>query len=117
MILCGVFLPIIVFIQTMIFWFYLEKSSGETSKKCIYKFYPYNYKYNDIHYWIFLDFLGLIVGREPNQDPETTKNRKWFLRQTNKQLWIRMLVMVIIVVMFCILWYNVCQSNNNELIG
>eukprot|EP01084_Bolivina_argentea_P282672 483914_1 len=117
MILCGVFLPIIVFIQTMIFWFYLEKSSGETSKKCIYKFYPYNYKYNDIHYWIFLDFLGLIVGREPNQDPETTKNRKWFLRQTNKQLWIRMLVMAIIVVMFCILWYNVCQSNNNELIG
>eukprot|EP01084_Bolivina_argentea_P180417 311712_1 len=82
-ILCGLFLPFIIVFQTIVFCAYKEEGSRNV---WYLKHYPLNYAYDDAHYSIFKDFLGLMVGREPQQDPETVRNRKWFLRQSATQL-------------------------------
>ena len=56
--LCGLFLPFVIFFQTFVFWCYSEKDSKDNKGHFWYwKMYPYQYKYNDFHYAIFLDFL------------------------------------------------------------
>ena len=42
-----------------------------------------------------------------HQDPESPKDRKWFLRQTELQLWQRMGLTLLALVAEAILWHNV----------
>ena len=98
-ILCGIFLPIVLIIQTLAFLFYIEGKRGGF-------YYPSNVRYSDIHHGIIFDFLGIVIGRKPDQDPEIKKDRKWFLRQT----WLQKGLRIILTLFICILYY-VCFHN------
>eukprot|EP01084_Bolivina_argentea_P023203 43257_1 len=97
-ILCGIFLPLVILIQTVAFLiFYCTQT---------FKLYPTYYPYEDAHYSILLDFLGVIIGREPFQDPETVKDRKWLLRQTKSQIFQRIIATVFILIAWSVCYYN-----------
>ena len=106
-IICGLFLPIIIILQTVAFLMYSEFREAE--------YYPKYYAYEDIHSSIFYDFLGIVIGRKPGQDPETVKDRKWFLRQTMSQKLKRVFVTIIISFISFICFYNVSQVNNERM--
>ena len=106
-IICGAFLPIIIILQTIAFLMYSEFKEAT--------YYPKFYAYEDIHASIFYDFLGIVIGRKPGQDPETVKDRKWFLRQTRLQKLKRVLATFIITLISLICFYNITQVNNKKL--
>ena len=97
----GIFVPIVVIFQTFAFLTYTEKKEPS--------FYPEDYPYDDIHYALLWDYLGMVVGRKPGQDPETIKDRKWFLRQTAGQKLKRILITIVICAVFLICLYNISQ--------
>ena len=107
-IICGIFLPIVLIIQTLAFIFYIEGKRGGF-------YYPKQYKYDVIHYGILLDFLGIVVGRKPGQDPEITKDRKWFLRQTWWQKIARIIATIWIFFLYSICLYNLSKSSDDKL--
>jgi len=107
-IICGICLPIVCFIQTLAFWLYIEGKNGGF-------YYPKQYKYDVIHYGILLDFLGVVIGRKPGQDPEITKDRKWFLRQTWWQKVARIISTIWISFLYVILFYNLSKAGDKKL--
>ena len=90
-----------IIFQTIAFLGYSEKSEPS--------FYPEDYPYDDIHYALLWDYLGMVVGRKPGQDPETKKDRKWFLRQTAGQKLKRLLITIVVCLVFVICCYNISQ--------
>ena len=78
-------------------------------------YYPNNYEYDAVHHWILLDYLGLIVGRKQGQDPETVRDRKWFLRQSGIQKIIRVILCILLGLAFTIMYYNVSQVQNQSV--
>eukprot|EP00484_Ammonia_sp_Unknown_P021578 CAMPEP_0197051952 /NCGR_PEP_ID=MMETSP1384-20130603/26507_1 /TAXON_ID=29189 /ORGANISM="Ammonia sp." /LENGTH=180 /DNA_ID=CAMNT_0042484581 /DNA_START=33 /DNA_END=572 /DNA_ORIENTATION=+ len=83
--LSGLILPIIIWLQTLAFLLYSENKEPW--------YFPEEYDYDRNHYSILLDYLGLIVGRyRPGQDPESVRDRRWFLRQTATQKIVRVIL-------------------------
>ena len=71
--------------------------------------------YDDNKNRILLDFLGLIVGRQPGQDPETARDRKWFLRQTLSQKLLRVFLVLLVCLGFCIMVLNAMEIDNQQV--
>eukprot|EP00484_Ammonia_sp_Unknown_P024686 CAMPEP_0197031198 /NCGR_PEP_ID=MMETSP1384-20130603/10274_1 /TAXON_ID=29189 /ORGANISM="Ammonia sp." /LENGTH=864 /DNA_ID=CAMNT_0042460693 /DNA_START=14 /DNA_END=2608 /DNA_ORIENTATION=- len=106
--LSGIFVPLVVIFQTIAFFSYSER----TDPGC---FYPADYPYHDPHAGLLWDYLGMIVGRRPGQDPEAIKDRKWFLRQTGTQKCKRLIFTVIVCVVFVVCCFNVSQIGNFQV--
>ena len=97
---CSVGLPIVIIFQEIAFLAYTDK------KEYIVCYYPKNADYSEAKYGMLYDFLGLIVGRKPGQDPEAPKDVKWFLRQTRKQKIKRVILMIIVIGGYVIMIHN-----------
>ena len=106
--LCGIFLPIVLILQTLAFWFYIEGKRGGF-------YYPSNIKYDDIHHGILFDFLGIVIGRKPDQDPEIKKDRKWFLRQNWKQKLMRIILTIWVCIVYFVCFFNAEQHTDESL--
>eukprot|EP01083_Nonionella_stella_P006391 18542_1 len=105
--LCGAFLPVVVIIQTILFLGYSE------SREALYsKIYPKSYAYDDVHTSLILDYLGMVVGRNPGQDPECVKDMQWFMMQTPAQLVQRVVMTVCICIGYILCCYNVYHREN-----
>ena len=109
--LCGLFLPIVIVFQTFVFLTYRE-GKELFFYQC---FYPFIYPYDKIHYGLLLDFLGLIVGRRPKQDPDAVKDRNWFLRQSQLQKLQRVAITMLLCLTFLIVFYNIYEVRNEKL--
>eukprot|EP01083_Nonionella_stella_P289499 985117_1 len=70
-------------------------------------YYPKRYKYSDVHHGILLDFVGIVIGRKPDQDPEIERDRKWFLRQTMAQKVKRVVLSLWMWFIYVVCFYNV----------
>eukprot|EP01084_Bolivina_argentea_P119884 212526_1 len=103
-IICGLLLPLVILLQTIAFLIYNENKNVW--------YYPEDIPYDKVHHSILWDYLGLIVGRKQGQDPETIKDRKWFLRQNGIQKMIRVILCLLVGFAFCILYYNASQVEN-----
>eukprot|EP01084_Bolivina_argentea_P155666 271268_1 len=109
---CGMFLPIIIILQTCVFLVYTEKNDCVHFCKQIY---ADSFAFEKIHHSILLDLLGLVVGRYPNQDPDSAKGRAWFLRQTLAQKLQRILISILLCTTLFICYYNMSQIINKRL--
>lgn len=74
-----------------------------------------NINYEDDRNQILLDFLGLVVGRQPGQDPETARDRKWFLRQTMWQKIFRVFLVLLVCFAYFIMILNLTEVNNERV--
>eukprot|EP01084_Bolivina_argentea_P204149 348587_1 len=106
-ILCGILLPITIILQTLAFLMY-----SVNKNPC---YYPEHYPYDKIHHSLLLDFLGMIIGRYPNYDPDAPKDRRWFLTQTKLQQLQRVIITILLCLTFLICCYNISQTWNNQL--
>eukprot|EP00485_Elphidium_margaritaceum_P003653 CAMPEP_0202699464 /NCGR_PEP_ID=MMETSP1385-20130828/12690_1 /ASSEMBLY_ACC=CAM_ASM_000861 /TAXON_ID=933848 /ORGANISM="Elphidium margaritaceum" /LENGTH=855 /DNA_ID=CAMNT_0049356421 /DNA_START=468 /DNA_END=3032 /DNA_ORIENTATION=+ len=97
--LCGVCLPAVLAVQSLTFLFYSERSQA-------FCWYRNTYEFDNIHHSILLDFLGIVVGRKSNQDPEIKKDGKWFARQS----WLQKVARVVLTACVCGV-YGVCAFN------
>mmetsp|Transcript_18393 Transcript_18393/g.29154 ORF Transcript_18393/g.29154 Transcript_18393/m.29154 type:complete len:914 (-) Transcript_18393:4361-7102(-) len=102
--LSGLLVPIAVTLQTMAFLTYSDRAEPWL--------HPADYPWDDIHYALLWDFLGMVVGRKPGQDPETKKDRKWFLRQTGAQKAKRVVFTLVICSVFVFCCFNLSQLAN-----
>ena len=100
--LCGLFLPLVVIFQTVVFCAY--SSDGDSFFYDL--FYPISFPYDKIHHYILLDFLGLVVGRQANEDPDAIKSRDWFLKQSK----IKKIQRVVITILLCLV-ILICYNN------
>eukprot|EP01084_Bolivina_argentea_P114841 204370_1 len=103
----GIFVPIVVIFQTIIFLTYSERS------KNINIFMKSIEKYDDKS-CILYDYLGMVVGRKPGQDPEIMKDYKWFLRQTKTQLIKRIFITIAVCLVFIVCCYNISQTTKQK---
>ena len=55
------------------------------------------------------------MGRKQGQDPETVRDRKWFLRQSGIQKLIRVILCILLGLAFTIMYYNVSQVQNQSV--
>ena len=74
-----------------------------------------NIDYKDRQIRILIDFLGLIVGRQPGQDPETAKDREWFLRQTMSQKIWRAFLTLLVCLVFWIMIDGFTELENTRV--
>ena len=105
--ICVIILPLVLVYQTLAFLTYSERHQGD------HWFYPGDeFPYDDIHDNLLWDYLGIVVGRKPGQDPEAQKDRKWFLRQTDAQILKRVVITFVVCVVYLICIYNVSQFHS-----
>eukprot|EP01083_Nonionella_stella_P035745 97488_1 len=103
----GLFVPIVVFLQTCIFITYSERTPTGL--------YPDDLPYGDSKQTLLWDYLGMVVGRKPGQDPECKKNKRWFLRQTTGQNLKRVVFTIVICAIFVVCCYNITFVNDDQV--
>eukprot|EP01084_Bolivina_argentea_P159079 277073_1 len=118
-ILCGICLPFVMIIQTMMFVI-CSDSSDCWIVKYFMKIIEWGIvnkgeiiKYDRMQHSLLLDLFGIIIGRKPNQDPEAQKNRKWFLKQTKSQKLLRIGLTILAIFMYAVCCFNLSQTNFN----